>query len=56
MTAAVEMTPAAIAELSKWCCFTEACFEAEARAAPKVGRNDPCRCGNGKTYKKYCLQ
>lgn len=24
------------------------------RAAPKVGRNDPCTCGSGKKYKKCC--
>ncbi len=24
------------------------------RAAPKVGRNDPCSCGSGKKYKKCC--
>ncbi|MDC0274063.1 SEC-C metal-binding domain-containing protein [Planctomycetaceae bacterium] len=21
---------------------------------PKIGRNDPCRCGSGKKYKKCC--
>jgi len=26
------------------------------RATPKVGRNDPCPCGSGKTYKHCCLQ
>lgn len=26
------------------------------RAAPKVGRNDPCPCGSGKKYKHCCLQ
>jgi hypothetical protein len=26
-----------------------------ARAAPKIGRNDPCLCGSGKKYKKCCL-
>lgn len=26
------------------------------RAAPRVGRNDPCLCGSGKKYKKCCLQ
>jgi uncharacterized protein len=26
------------------------------RAAPKVGRNDPCPCGSGKKYKKCCLE
>src|SRR5262249_24597588 len=25
------------------------------RAAPKVGRNDPCPCGSGKKFKKCCL-
>jgi hypothetical protein len=24
------------------------------RAAPKVGRNEPCPCGSGKKYKKCC--
>lgn len=26
------------------------------RAAPKVGRNDPCTCGSGRKYKRCCLQ
>jgi hypothetical protein len=25
------------------------------RAAPKIGRNEPCPCGSGKKYKKCCL-
>ena len=25
------------------------------RAAPKVGRNDPCPCGSGRKYKHCCL-
>jgi hypothetical protein len=25
------------------------------RTAPKLGRNDPCRCGSGKKFKKCCL-
>jgi uncharacterized protein YecA (UPF0149 family) len=24
------------------------------RAMPKIGRNDPCRCGSGKKYKHCC--
>ncbi|MGO2013227.1 MAG: SEC-C metal-binding domain-containing protein [Pseudoalteromonas sp.] len=24
------------------------------RTTPKVGRNDPCVCGNGRKYKKCC--
>ena len=27
-----------------------------AKAAPRVGRNDPCPCGSGKKYKKCCGQ
>lgn len=26
----------------------------QVRAAPKIGRNDPCPCGSGKKYKKCC--
>jgi SWIM/SEC-C metal-binding protein len=26
-----------------------------ARAAPKIGRNDPCPCGSGKKLKKCCV-
>ena len=25
-----------------------------AKAAPKVGRNEPCTCGSGKKFKKCC--
>jgi uncharacterized protein YecA (UPF0149 family) len=25
------------------------------KEAPKVGRNDPCPCGSGKKYKRWCL-
>jgi preprotein translocase subunit SecA len=32
----------------------EAKKEPKRRAAPKVGRNDPCPCGSGKKYKKCC--
>ena len=28
----------------------------EVERPSKVGRNDPCPCGSGKTYKKCCLQ
>ena len=24
------------------------------RTEPKTGRNEPCTCGSGKKYKKYC--
>jgi SWIM/SEC-C metal-binding protein len=26
-----------------------------ARAAPKIGRNDPCPCDSGKKFKKCCV-
>jgi SWIM/SEC-C metal-binding protein len=26
-----------------------------ARAAPRIGRNDPCPCGSGKKFKKCCV-
>jgi hypothetical protein len=26
------------------------------RAHPKIGRNEPCRCGSGKKFKKCCLE
>jgi SWIM/SEC-C metal-binding protein len=26
-----------------------------ARAAPKIGRNEPCPCGSGKKFKKCCV-
>lgn len=29
--------------------------EPERRATPKIGRNDPCRCGSSRKYKKCCL-
>ncbi|CAN7721500.1 UPF0149 family protein [Caballeronia sp. LjRoot31] len=42
-----------------WLPFRRAVFERELattvqRAAPKVGRNDPCPCGSGKKFKKCC--
>jgi SEC-C motif-containing protein len=30
--------------------------ETVVRAAPKIGRNDPCPCGSGKKYKQCCGQ
>ncbi|MBI4805992.1 MAG: preprotein translocase subunit SecA [Desulfovibrio sp.] len=33
---------------------TEKKAQPKKRAAPKVGRNDPCPCGSGKKYKKCC--
>ncbi|WP_255875329.1 SEC-C metal-binding domain-containing protein [Microbulbifer elongatus] len=39
------------------CCSNESCCVPQApvtRSTPKVGRNDPCPCGNGKKFKKCC--
>jgi hypothetical protein len=35
--------------------FPEEIAEPYLRAAPKIGRNDPCPCGSGRKYKKCCL-
>jgi len=42
---------------STGCTNTSCCPPANntyTRETPKVGRNDPCICGNGKKYKKCC--
>ncbi|MEO9654308.1 SEC-C metal-binding domain-containing protein [Marinomonas sp.] len=42
---------------SESCCSTSSCCAPQAtikRDQPKIGRNDPCICGNGKKYKKCC--
>ena len=26
----------------------------ETKSEPKIGRNDPCKCGSNKKYKKCC--
>jgi uncharacterized protein len=55
-----EQIPASIASIYRyWLPFRAAAFERELattvqRAAPKVGRNDPCPCGSGKKFKKCC--
>jgi hypothetical protein len=41
------------------CCNNEGCSASESpisRTEPKVGRNDPCPCGNGRKFKKCCGQ
>jgi preprotein translocase subunit SecA len=42
---------------NKSCCSDETCCaptNPSRRAEPKVGRNDPCPCGNGRKFKKCC--
>ncbi|PCO06868.1 zinc chelation protein SecC [Microbulbifer flavimaris] len=39
------------------CCSNESCCPSQSpitRIGPKVGRNDPCPCGNGRKFKKCC--
>ncbi len=39
------------------CCNDTSCCPPKVpiqRDAPKVGRNDPCICGNGRKFKKCC--
>ncbi len=39
------------------CCSDASCCAPKnpiTRDAPKIGRNDPCICGNGRKYKKCC--
>ena len=39
------------------CCSNQSCSNNARpvrRIEPKVGRNDPCPCGNGRKYKKCC--
>jgi uncharacterized protein YecA (UPF0149 family) len=41
------------------CCSQSSCCTPQTplvNAHPKVGRNDPCPCGNGRKYKKCCGQ
>ena len=55
-----EQIPASIASIYRyWLPFRAAVFERALattiqRAAPKIGRNDPCPCGSGKKFKKCC--
>lgn len=39
------------------CCSDTTCCPPKAtiiRDTPKIGRNDPCICGNGRKFKKCC--
>ena len=40
-----------------FCCSDTSCCSPKTpktREMPKVGRNDPCICGNGRKFKKCC--
>lgn len=39
------------------CCSDKSCCPTSTptiRDTPKIGRNDPCICGNGRKFKKCC--
>ena len=41
----------------KSCCSNSSCCPPQrplTRSEPKIGRNDPCPCGNGRKFKKCC--
>jgi len=41
------------------CCSGDSCCASPVsfiRTEPKLGRNDPCPCGNGRKFKKCCGQ
>ena len=51
------MTDKSPAPTGSGCTNTSCCPAPQSpvtRDAPKVGRNDPCVCGNGRKYKKCC--
>ena len=42
---------------AKSCCSNSSCCPPQVttvRSEPKIGRNDPCPCGNGRKFKKCC--
>jgi len=44
-------------EENKACCSDKLCCQPKTpitRDKPKIGRNDPCICGNGRKFKKCC--
>nr|WP_081587592.1 SEC-C metal-binding domain-containing protein [Paraglaciecola arctica] len=50
--------PASESEINQAsCCSRSSCCAPPnpvVRVEPKVGRNDPCPCGNGRKFKKCC--
>ena len=52
-----EKLPNALLENNELCCNNKTCCPPKGRIirdSPKVGRNDPCICGNGRKFKKCC--
>ena len=52
-----EKLPNELLDNNKACCKDSTCCSPKTpiiRDTPKVGRNDPCICGNGRKFKKCC--
>ena len=52
-----EKLPNSLLENNELCCKDTTCCPPKppiTRDSPKVGRNDPCICGNGHKYKRCC--
>lgn len=50
-------TPQSASEPEESCCSQSSCCAPKTpvrRETAKVGRNDPCPCGNGRKFKKCC--
>ena len=49
--------PKEILKDNELCCNDTSCCPPKTpitRETPKIGRNDPCICGNGRKFKKCC--
>ena len=49
--------PSEILNDNEPCCNDTSCCHPKTpitRETPKIGRNDPCICGNGRKFKKCC--
>ncbi|MBT6232229.1 MAG: zinc chelation protein SecC [Nitrosomonadales bacterium] len=52
-----EKLPNELLDVNESCCSDSSCCPPKTpimRDTPKVGRNDPCICGNGRKFKKCC--
>jgi len=52
-----EELPNEILKDNEPCCSDTSCCPPKipiTRETPKIGRNDPCICGNGRKFKKCC--
>ena len=52
-----EKLPNELLDDNEACCSDISCCPSKTpntRDTPKIGRNDPCICGNGRKFKKCC--